>query len=61
MEFVLASLIQHARNTRGLFYWSLMEVHNPIARAAAKLRQHGHEAEAKTLKTLPRISGFLKR
>lgn len=38
-----------------------MEVHNPIARAAAKLRQHGHEAEAKTLKTLPRISGFLKR
>lgn len=26
-----------------------MEVHNPIARAAAKLRQHGHEAEAKNL------------
>lgn len=26
-----------------------MEVHNPIARAAAKLRQHGHEAEATNL------------
>ncbi|MCD2165565.1 hypothetical protein [Comamonas koreensis] len=26
-----------------------MEVHNPLTRAAAKLRQHGHEAEAVNL------------
>lgn len=26
-----------------------MEVHNPVARAAAKLRQHGHETEAVNL------------
>lgn len=43
-----------ARHTSGLFYvWSiLMEVHNPIARAAAKLSQHGHDADAANLESL---------
>lgn len=29
-----------------------MEVHSPIARAAAKLRQHGHEADAANFESL---------